>query len=216
MIYLGNGMYSESGPSDQLMHYGVLGMKWGVRKARNVAYAQNDLEYRKRRIQLANLRKAGVISKEEYKKGKKTAKTTKKYQNMFDKNTSKKLSESLANDIRNNRDKYKGKKIGDIKRSALALQEKQHPGFGRYYNAYGKLKRQRVINSIGIPLMAAAAPVGFATLGAGRELRRSVNAYKDPKLNVATAIATGQDPNSKEFKNTVKYLDDLDNINRKR
>ena len=135
---------------------------------------------------------------------------------MFDKNTSKKLSESLANDIRNNRDKYKGKKIGDIKRSALALQEKQHPGFGRYYNAYGKLKRQRVINSIGIPLMAAAAPVGFATLGAGRELRRSVNAYKDPKLNVATAIATGQDPNSKEFKNTVKYLDDLDNINRKR
>ena len=65
MIYLGNGMYSESGPSDQLMHYGVLGMKWGVRKARNVAYAQNDLEYRKRRIQLANLRKDGVISKEE-------------------------------------------------------------------------------------------------------------------------------------------------------
>lgn len=36
MIYLGNGIYSESG-SDILAHYGVPGMKWGVRKARPVS-----------------------------------------------------------------------------------------------------------------------------------------------------------------------------------
>lgn len=32
MIYIGNGLYSDSGP-DVLQHYGVPGMKWGVRKA---------------------------------------------------------------------------------------------------------------------------------------------------------------------------------------
>lgn len=32
MIYLGNGMYSDAGPSNELMHYGVLGMRWGHRK----------------------------------------------------------------------------------------------------------------------------------------------------------------------------------------
>lgn len=36
MIYIGNGIYSESG-SDILAHYGVPGMKWGVRKARPVS-----------------------------------------------------------------------------------------------------------------------------------------------------------------------------------
>ena len=36
-------MYSESGPNDQLMHYGVLGMRWGHRKARMV---QQGLERR--------------------------------------------------------------------------------------------------------------------------------------------------------------------------
>lgn len=36
MIYIGNGIYSDSG-SDTLAHYGVPGMKWGVRKARPVS-----------------------------------------------------------------------------------------------------------------------------------------------------------------------------------
>lgn len=34
MIYIGNGIYSEATPNEYLQHYGVIGMKWGVRKAR--------------------------------------------------------------------------------------------------------------------------------------------------------------------------------------
>lgn len=34
MIYIGNGIYSDASPNEYLEHYGVLGMKWGVRKAR--------------------------------------------------------------------------------------------------------------------------------------------------------------------------------------
>lgn len=36
MIYLGNGLYSDSGP-DTLAHYGILGMKWGIRKQKRLA-----------------------------------------------------------------------------------------------------------------------------------------------------------------------------------
>lgn len=37
-------MYSESGPNDQLMHYGVLGMKWGHRK---MPYRASSHNYRR-------------------------------------------------------------------------------------------------------------------------------------------------------------------------
>ena len=34
MIYIGNGIYSDATPNEYLQHYGVLGMKWGVHRAR--------------------------------------------------------------------------------------------------------------------------------------------------------------------------------------
>ena len=34
MIYIGNGIYSDATTNEYLQHYGVIGMKWGVRKAR--------------------------------------------------------------------------------------------------------------------------------------------------------------------------------------
>ena len=34
MIYVGNGIYSDATPNEYLMHYGVIGMKWGVHRAK--------------------------------------------------------------------------------------------------------------------------------------------------------------------------------------
>lgn len=36
MIYIGNGIYSDATPNEYLQHYGVIGMKWGVRRARQL------------------------------------------------------------------------------------------------------------------------------------------------------------------------------------
>lgn len=50
MIYLGNGMYSDSGPNSQLMHYGVLGMRWGHRTGilDDIRLARHRRRYKKR------------------------------------------------------------------------------------------------------------------------------------------------------------------------
>lgn len=50
MIYLGNGMYSDAG--GYLQHHGVKGMRWGVRK-------DKDLPHKHRRLNAYNLDKWG-------------------------------------------------------------------------------------------------------------------------------------------------------------
>lgn len=71
MIYIGNGIYSDATPNEYLQHYGVLGMKWGVRKARQLgrsiydAHRRSIQGYRKagRSFVNANKKVGGAIKK---------------------------------------------------------------------------------------------------------------------------------------------------------
>lgn len=77
MIYIGNGIYSDSGPNDYLQHYGVLGMKWGVHKAkvhlRNIRYGRNS-----KAKSIGDIREATAKYKEDVKSIKEFAKKNKK------------------------------------------------------------------------------------------------------------------------------------------
>ena len=64
MIYIGNGMYSDSG--EYLQHYGVLGMKWGLHKAKQYV---SSMDYGYRRAKdFDDYYGKKNISKREYKK----------------------------------------------------------------------------------------------------------------------------------------------------
>jgi hypothetical protein len=66
MIYLGNGLYSDPGTS--LQHYGVIGMKWGIRHDKEFRRDLNRHETNNRLRDARQNYKSGNISKDEYKR----------------------------------------------------------------------------------------------------------------------------------------------------
>lgn len=73
MIYVGNGIYSDATPNEYIKHYGVLGMKWGVHRAR--AHEQNI--YRYNVVNGMNKKKAKNLYKNRMKQVKEYAKKNK-------------------------------------------------------------------------------------------------------------------------------------------
>lgn len=142
MIYIGNGLYSDSGPS--LQHYGVIGMKWGIR---------NDKQFRKdihrheanEKIRAARkLLKGKEIDKSEFKRQHKAIRTEEKARN-----------KAMKND-------YKGMKAqrGVSRRTIYeANMKKAQELIPHYKTKHALRKAVRIGTGVGIGIGAAYAGV---------------------------------------------------------
>jgi hypothetical protein len=110
-------------------------MKWGVRKARKVSNAYGRTAYNMQKSALKDLYKNGRITREAYKRGLKNVKQTKKVGDIYDRNYSKNLSKRLKADIKANPQKYKNRKVSEFERQALAIYDKERPGFAELYKS---------------------------------------------------------------------------------
>lgn len=178
MIYLGNGMYSDAGSSNELMHYGVLGMKWGVRKARGIA---NQMErYRATGIKqsLKSMYKSGQISKEEYRRAKIKNKGNLKRGLRDNKQSAKQLKAMLRGEIKAG--KTKGIKARSLRDNAYASAEKMMPGFKNVEDRRKAMSRNALL---------------FGTMGVAASSPSYTKAYKDMSNN-----------NRSNFDNAAKQL----------
>ena len=164
MIYLGNGMYSESGPNDQLMHYGVLGMRWGVRKASEQNTIHNSWRNRMAFDKIRKMYKDGKISKDVYKRAKKRMEAqAKDYAEQQELNVSK-MTRQYMSMSKKERQKFKEKygTRNSFYEKALSKNNKKTPG---YKNAYTKAQRNYDIANAICSIPGAAGAIGGYMLG---------------------------------------------------
>lgn len=130
-------LYSNNNPQEyNLEHYGVLGMKWGIRKARE---AENDINHYRRNKALRSARKArdrGEISNEEYKKKKQAINDNRK---------------RISNEIKNKYKDLKPVKGASVK----SLYMKQRQAAAREIPHYTAKRRIRsIVRGVNAGLMA--------------------------------------------------------------
>lgn len=164
MIYLGNGMYSESGSNNQLMHYGVLGMRWGVRKASEQNTIHNNWRNGMAFDKIRKMYKDGKISKDVYKRAKKRMEAQAKDYAEQQKLNISKMTRQYMSMSKKERQKFKEKygTRNSFYEKALSKNNKKTPG---YKNAYTKAQRNYdVANAIG-SIPGAAGAIGGYMLG---------------------------------------------------
>lgn len=127
MIYLGNGMYSDSGPQDQLMHYGVLGMRWGVRKAQKELQRYDDWTNTTKQTSARDLRRLGYMDESTYKRMTKQLKKDRKYHKKNNKQYRKKMIERYKANKKLFKDKYPTKDA--IYKEVIDTADKITPGY---------------------------------------------------------------------------------------
>lgn len=185
MIYLGNGMYSDSGPNDELMHYGVIGMRWGHRKALREADSHTMLMRNRLMSEMRKKYRTGGITKDRYKRAKRMIKADARAQRARDRSYFKDEARRFRTD-KAYREEYK-KKYKKRSDRALAIRNelnKANPGFA-------ELRKEQAKNEgfKGALKSAAGGMVGGAALGAvmgANQFAREdalASRVKTPKLN---------------------------------
>lgn len=144
MLYIGNGIYSESGP-DTLAHYGVLGMKWGIRKDREF---RSDLNWHDANKKIRKVKSDNKLSK---KKKKQTIRDIKR--------STRAKNYSMKYDYSDYKPDKNGK-VSDIYKTNMYRAQKEIP----HYKAKHAIRKAGKI--LGTATLAAA-PISGLSAGAG-------------------------------------------------
>lgn len=138
-----------------IAHYGVLGMKWGVRKAEQYTNAIDASRYRAG-LKTVKSMTPDQISAEKKKRLKKQLKLDYKKAKRLNKANAKSTAEALREQIRAGQ--HKDEKKEALKEKAIASLEKEVPGFSKYAANLdaitAKETKQIIQNSLMIPLVA--------------------------------------------------------------
>lgn len=155
--------------NEDIAHYGVLGMKWGVRKAEQYMNMAEGVRYQALKKRL----KAEGVDKETRKAALKKAKIRSKLNIASNRAHTNAMIEAGKNKVA--RGEAKGLKSKDLANDALRRVDDMLPGFAKYMH---DTKRQAAVNQI--VLGVAGLPLSFAYEAVSRgELAKKYSTSED-------------------------------------